>query len=238
MKENNIIDIQDDEIDNNINNKDDDFEVIDEPELDIPTLHDMAEEKEKLFVIKWNLARVEKAYSGHTNTGFYNRLTEKLQQTFNAQDQEEYAELRKELGETAREYLDHTGLKKASHTNSEIRRKCAFLLMALTDDPMYANYVALANKKRSDEDKISLDVLENMPGVGKEIKEKKTRVSIHDLADEQNIEDGKQPKESRSPRVSIKSIDSEQRESNASKDSEDSFIARNSKGSSMSKGGH
>ena len=74
-----------------------------------------------------------------------------------------------------------------------------------------------------------------MPGVGKPAPAEKTRVSIQDLADEQNIEEGKNPKERRSNRVSVKSIDSEERACDVSKNSDDSFIARNSN-ASMGKG--
>ena len=105
-------------------------------------------------------------------------------------DPAKYAEYKDELGEEARKYLDHTGLKKAKHPNSEVRRKCAFLLMAYTDHPLFGNYIKLANQKRAEEDQVSLNSLKNMPGVGAPAPVDRTRISIKDLADEQQAEDG------------------------------------------------
>ncbi len=154
-----------------------------------PELQAMNAEKVKFGIIKSNLDKVAHAYTGHTNSGEYNRMVQKLNELTEENDPDQFVRLRGELGEEARKYLDHTGLKKASHSNSEIRRKCAFLLMAYTEHPLYEHYAGEANKKRSDEYKISLNKLDSMPGVGAPAAER-NRVNIQDLAHEQQIAEG------------------------------------------------
>lgn len=201
----------------------DGFEVIDRaPDAQIPDEDTMNERKAKLLTIKANLDRVVHAYTGHTNSEEYNRMLRKLTDVINAEDPEQFAKLSTELGEEARKYLDHTGVKTARHTNSEIRRKCAFLIMSYTDDPLYANYVKRANQKRSGDDQITTAQLENMPGVGAPAPASRTRVSIHDLADEQREAEGRKGRDRRSvrslPESGEKELpESEERKSTSSK---------------------
>ncbi len=193
----------------------DEFEVIEAPQKELPDEETMTAEKEKLMTIKANLDRVVRAYAGHTNTPEYNRMLGKLDLLLGENDPAKYAEYKDELGEESRKYLDHTGLKKAKHPNSEVRRKCAFLLMAYTDHPLFGNYIKLANQKRAEEDQVSLNSLKNMPGVGAPAPVDRTRISIKDLADEQQAEDGIKTK--KTDRLSIHTS-SLKKESNISLD--------------------
>ena len=172
------------------------FEMLDKPEGVILTAEETQSEKDRLAIIKENLDRVERAYAGHTNSTEYNRMTGKLNDLLHAQDPAEYATLKSELGEEARKYLDHTGLKVAKHDNSEIRRKCAFLLMAYTDDPYYGNYATKANEKRSEEDKISVQKLTSTEGIGKRKADSvRNRRSLHDLIEDENAANAKNSNE-------------------------------------------
>ncbi|MCR5129702.1 MAG: hypothetical protein K6B69_16550 [Lachnospiraceae bacterium] len=101
-----------------------------------------------------------------------------------------YAQLKTELGEAAKTYLDHTGLGKAVHSNSETRRKCAFLLMAYSGNEAYNDYATRANRDRNEEYKISVNALEDMPGVGMPAPARRNRISIAELNGQQAAEAG------------------------------------------------
>lgn len=185
----------------NVNENAHENEQVQIPDGRIAEVGIMNAQKEKFMVIKANLGRVVHAYLGHTNSEEYNRMIRKLGELTEANDPDRFAELRGELGEQARKYLDHTGLGKASHPNSEIRRKCAFLIMAYADHPLYAHYAERANNKRSEEHKISFNTIDNMPGVGAPAPLERNRVNINELANEQQIAEGGAQRERRGRRA-------------------------------------
>ncbi len=78
--------------------------------------------------------------------------------------------------------------------------------MAYTDDPLYANYASRANADRSDEHKISVNALENLPGVGRPAPTDKKKTNIVNLIDEQQYDEGGAKKEARPRRSSAGSI--------------------------------
>ena len=147
-------------------------------------------EKEKFNIIKSNLEKVEHAYLGHTNSDEYNAMLQKLDLVIQEPAPDRYAQLKTELGEAAKAYLDHTGLGKAVHSNSETRRKCAFLLMAYSGNEAYNDYATRANRDRNEEYKISVNALEDMPGVGMPAPARRNRISIAELNGQQAAEAG------------------------------------------------
>ncbi|MCR5129551.1 MAG: hypothetical protein K6B69_15790 [Lachnospiraceae bacterium] len=164
--------------------------VMDRIENKIKNPKPMAKSREEgikeFSVIAENLEAMKKAYMGHKNSVEYNNMITALQKVTEADSDAAYCDAKKELGDAAAKYLKHTKLGKADHENSEVRRKCAFLLMALTDHEDYADFEKRANaiKNRKDEaHRIDVEKLKKMPGIGAE--NPKKRISLDKLMEKE-----------------------------------------------------
>ncbi len=130
------------------------------------------EDLKDLKTIEENFGAVGKSYIGHTNSEEYNKMMEALKTATASKSWEELKKNKEILAERTKEYLDHTGLGKASifHKNAETRRKLAFYTLHKSNSPerpFFDSYLASANQVRSRSHRISIAALKNLPGIGK-----------------------------------------------------------------------
>ncbi len=133
-----------------------------------------SEDLQKLTELKRKLDSVQKSYIGHSNSTIYDAMVRKLSEAINCESAEDYLNIKKDLTKMTTDYLDHTKLGRASklHPNAEIRRLCAFDILAITDDDAFKDYQERANQLRKGADKITLDKISRMHGGGTEYKVK------------------------------------------------------------------
>jgi hypothetical protein len=144
-------------------------------------------ETNEFKVMRDNFAAVNRSYFGHTNSEEYDRMTAALNKVANSTTPAELKENKKELADRTKEYLEHTGLGKASsfHKNAETRRKLAFLALYRANSPerpYFDSFQASANQIRKGDDRIDPVKLANMPGVGKPL-ERVKEIDAAALAD-------------------------------------------------------
>lgn len=127
------------------------------------------DERGKFLDLRTNMQELDHAYFGHGNSTEYTNMMRALDDCVNAKNDSELSAAKEILAGRSKDYLDHTGLGKASklHGKSETRRLCAFYMLSLTDEHLYDQYAFEANDYRANEDQISLNRLRNLEGVGK-----------------------------------------------------------------------
>ena len=172
-------------------------------------------EMEGFNILKENLAKVEKAYFRHKNSPQYNDMIQKLDDVCKATSEAELAEAKNKLMESAKKYLEHTGLDAASslHPNAEIRRLCAYDILAKTNEEVFEDFANRGNKERGKDDKISRERLENLPGVGKRAATK-NKSNINNLILEENAENPKQEKKGKKKTITNKEEEAPKRGKN------------------------
>ncbi len=116
-----------------------------------------------------NLDRVKNSHTFRNNSQQYDNMSAELKACAEAKSPEELDAAKGRLAQRAKEYLDHTGLGRASkiHANAEPRRELAFLMLNKTNKDLYANYAKRANSERGAADKIDAARLSNKEGIGR-----------------------------------------------------------------------
>ena len=155
----------------------------DQVELAKEAADDFAIRKSNMQAINDTLFGVHKAYFNHDNSPEYQRMVNAVIVAITATNTKELDDCKTELVESAKEYLKHTGLGRASkyHDNAEMRRLCAFRIIAEVGSPEeMQDIVGKANALRADENKISKERLDKLV-----IQGGKMRVSAKDLLKEE-----------------------------------------------------
>ncbi len=138
--------------------------------------------KSELESVKDMLESVNKAYFNHDNSPEFNKMVDMVKKAAGAANKTEYDNMKSDLVKAATDYLDHTGLERASkyHSNSEMRRLCAFRIIASEGDiDTIFDYITKANNLRKGEDQITKERLDKLV-----IKGGKEKVSAKDLLKE------------------------------------------------------
>ena len=158
-----------------------------EKKLEERRAEELANDLETFKTIKDNFEAVNKSYTGHENSEEYKHMTEALDKAAQSKTWQELQENKKNLADMTKDYLDHTGLGKASifHRNAETRRKLAFYTLyksSSNERPYFESYRDMANQVRSRSHRIESYELKDTPGIGKPLAGRVKEINADALA--------------------------------------------------------
>ena len=116
-----------------------------------------------------NLEATGRSYFNHRNTPDYDRMLTALKCAAGAKTPCAFEEAKRQIARTSEDYLrgkPDLGTASSFHPKSELRRKCAYLAVAIADPEAGKALAIESDRFRRGDDRIRFGRLAAMPGVG------------------------------------------------------------------------